>query len=783
MSSIIASEVIPEGFEGVTTEEMSDLQVYYHDQYLGKAVATFDDDFIQFDDLKVLDKMLSMVDQKETVLKHLHGRLDPHVDYACREHRYRQCKALNPKIVGVVLNRDAYQVNLFINYDYLKPASQSQLHYYQPLHSPLGLISQYQLYLSGSQDALRWSLNQALVLSKANQNVSIDGTLSGSRISGDVEQAFRIYGAKYTQHWQRHETNVGLLSTDGLLMLPTIPVLGAQVKTDHSFMVNEHVNYGTPIEVNLTTPSTVEVLKEGKTIYSEYFQAGNFFLDTKRFPVGVYQITIRITTMNNQVRTYEQLYTKNLGLPAFGYPEYSITVGMLSKGFQGDHAVLPQIDHHIIVQTNYEKRLTDHSAIQLGGIFDKSFGLVTLGWPWLGEVGDLNPSLAIDTEGDFGAGVSYNWNYKRFGINLLSRHFFARSQNNQTPYEIDSLTSNSSVDSATVTYNGSGHFISANASYESQSSGTKYRKIGVSWRKQLLKKNGWTLNANLSANRVNDQNNYKAYLNLAWSHGKIQQSMSGNYRFTQDDTNDTSWYGNYQLTYTPNRTYRWSTQYSVGDQQQSLRASVSANYDLGHVSANYYRTPDQNTYNYQLSFDEFGFVWANSKLVFSSSMPETSGVIFHIQSPDDHGKFDVAVNGHSYILAPNQSKFISLPSLTDHQVSVTSIGEKNYEIEQVMPFLFYPNTLTTYDLTAQRFYTLMGTFQYPDGRLVKKALIDGGLIFASTDDEGHSDVDVREGTTLTLTTKDGSTCQVDTKLYHPVDGLAYEDSILCAPTA
>ena len=60
-------------------------------------------------------------------------------------------------------------------------------------------------------------------------------------------------------------------------------------------------------------------------------------------------------------------------------------------------------------------------------------------------------------------------------------------------------------------------------------------------------------------------------------------------------------------------------------------------------------------------------------------------------------------------------------------------------------------------------------------------MIEGGVTFASTDESGYADLDVHQGAKLIVTTKDQRICQVDTSVYQPIDGLAYQEEILCQP--
>jgi hypothetical protein len=776
----VADNWVPEGFGNLKTSEVADLDVYFQNQYLGKFVASFDDHYIKFDNINGLRKALVMVENQDLVMSKLTGKLAPHTDYVCHKSSRKSCQLLNPKVAGVVLDRHKYRATIFINHQYLKPASRKKLEFYQPFDTSLAALSQYQLYVSGSKENLNWTLNNDFVISKANQYIIIENSLQGQRDDdGRVTHQFRVDDAEYNYIWDRYAAKGGLLNTDGLLLLPTVKVLGAQFKTDHSLMANEHINYGTPIEVNLTSPGTVQVLKDGKVIYSRYYNPGNYFLDTRYFPSGVYEVTVQIKSMNNIVSSFQRLYTRNGGLPAYDYPEYSATVGVLSNGYTDSHAVFPTMSSQLVAQVNYQSRISNHSALQIGTIFDRSFGLVTIGIPTLGSFGQIYPSIAIDSQGDYGFALSYQYSYRSLSLNLLTRRFYIKSPDDQTHHEIDNLTSHQSVDSAAVAYQIGGHSLRAAYSRETQSSGSKSRNASVSWRKVLWQSDDWTVSSNVSANRTNDQNSLLGTLNLSWRQGAWGHSASGNYRFVQHA--DHSWYGNYTLSYQPNQTYRFSTQLSQGDQQQNWQASAFANYDMGDVSAHYYHRPDgSDTYNYQVSFDHFGFVWHGGQLVFSSSMPEKSGVLLHIQSTKP-SEFDVTVDGQSHHLSGNQSQFFSLPALQEHQLSIASKGQESYLVESVMPFSFYPNTVMSFDLKAKRYYTLIGTFMYPNHRLVKDALIDGGVSFASTDHDGYSEVDLDDQAQLTLEDRKGLRCVIDASKYPPEDGLAYYEEIICQP--
>ena len=114
----LANSNVPEGFEDVSSMENAPIEFYYNGTYLGSFFATFDDDFIEIESPKELVKEMVFVENPNELLSVLNKKLSSNSHLICHYIDKRKCKGLYPDKIGIILNRNKYQANLYINHIY-----------------------------------------------------------------------------------------------------------------------------------------------------------------------------------------------------------------------------------------------------------------------------------------------------------------------------------------------------------------------------------------------------------------------------------------------------------------------------------------------------------------------------------------------------------------------------------------------------------------------------------------------------------------------------------------
>ncbi|NQY43813.1 MAG: hypothetical protein HRT87_10775, partial [Legionellales bacterium] len=250
--------MIPEGFGDISTEENSPIDLFYHEEYLGSFIATFDDDFFTFDNPSAVMEKLTFVERPELFLTELSKTLEPNIELVCNEIDKRKCKFINPDVVGVILDRNKYNVYLFVNYKFLKPAAPPDLKYIQDADNPFSVTGKRSLFVKSvykktdNTSITTMTLNNISAFSKNNYELKIFsiGSLGFDQKFKSTElPLYKMNRAVGNYRAKENIISVGTVSTNGSFLIPTSNVLGVLAQTDTTLIVNPHVQYGTPIQV------------------------------------------------------------------------------------------------------------------------------------------------------------------------------------------------------------------------------------------------------------------------------------------------------------------------------------------------------------------------------------------------------------------------------------------------------------------------------------------------------------------------------------------------------
>ena len=834
-----AADEIPEGFGDLSTEEVSDVKVYYGNNYLGRMVATFDEGYFKFEDPELLKGSLTMINDRQAVIDALSGELDPHTELACNSTNRRECKTLTPKTVAIIFNPDKYTVRLYINAKYLKPAEYPKLQYLEESNAPLSFTNQFETFIHGNQEEDHYSINFNNALAKGNNSLIVNSNLTGPAFrKTDIhgETLFRLYNVEYNHYDKRLVYSAGMLNSSSSLFTPTLTIFGARLHTNKGLMQNERINYGTPIQVNLPVQSIVEVLRDGRVIYSKFFEAGNHFLDTSSFPTGVYAITVKTIRPDNSHSEFQQLYVKNTSIPALGYPDYSISIGYLPKKLGGNET-LPTISSTAVLQSDYEKRLTRNTSFQIGEVAERHYALADIGYSWFNDISKITPSAAIATDRDYGLGLVYNLRiHKAWTLNVLFRHMYnqpsekqweeehhedphddddhhdddhhddlftalrdeapAGGENEEDLSPIDNIRQLSSVTTVTLNYNNPKFQIGAQYSNELQSSGERYHTYGLNWTQSLPSLGHILFKLVSSAVKDHEGWTYLITLSASLRHHQFTHTLATQFEKTpeaavhEDDNNWTKEL-QYNIAYNPRGTrhsFKVGVDKSADKTQYNALASMKFGEDIGFTAQGSYiqKAQHDDTYSYLVDLnhtDKLGLAMARGSLVWASDMSETSGTIVKVVTDDKTAKFDITVNNaKSFEVKANKFLFIPLKPFQRYSLTITSIGDNALDItEQPKTFILYPHNIMPIEVTAKQYYSIMGIFTYPNGDPVKDAEVNGGLSFTRTDGEGYGQLELYQGSTLELTPKEGLPCVVETHDFKPEDGFLYLDTIECKP--
>lgn len=356
-SPFVGTPKPPAGFEALLEPQRSLVDVYYGGRFLLSTMATFDPDSITFQSPEAVVAELPPLRDGALLLNQLRGALATNADHLCVRRGESKCGTIVPDIVGVIFDADRFRADVFIGPRFLVPEAP-----HIPKHLPKsdGSFSFLQnfsaAYAGSSEDADAYTLASVSTLAlRENRIAGVFSYTDADQVAVDT-LAFR-------RDRDGRELVAGLFRTLGSAQsfVGERDVYGVRYASSVNTRTDLAISRGIPLEVFLTQRARVDVLKDGRLINSEFLEAGNRILDTRRLPDGAYDVTLRIRDANG-VREDVRFFVKSTRLPPLTGRFFEFEAGRILDRRNRD--AFPGDTGHWIVRGGVTQRLSERLGIE-----------------------------------------------------------------------------------------------------------------------------------------------------------------------------------------------------------------------------------------------------------------------------------------------------------------------------------------------------------------------------------------------------------------------------------
>ena len=785
-----AMDDLPPGFENfLETDEMTMIRVQFGNLDLGESMANFNDEEITLEEpQRIFDRLKPYIRKtsQAIILNELHRTLATHMDRACTNGP--TCGLLQPKILGVIFDRNQYQARLFINPDYLIKQSSIPAKYLEEATSGFGMLNQFQFGASGNNDhnhAL--SINHNGFIGSGNWHLDYETNYTYSVAPDyDTIQQFQFRDLDLNWRHKQYYLSAGLQDTVGTLIIPTFQMVGASFQTNTELITNLNQQIATPVEVNIITPSYVDIYRNNTLIDTQYFPPGNYFLDTRSFPSGAYFLRLEIRTLNNQITTRQVYFIKTTALPLLSLPNYYISYGRLAT--LDSTTLFPTLTNLNVLSLEAKWRL--HKMFGIGehiALFNENEVINELSF--MAELNHLSMMLsgAFSNFGDTGLGFSVAGSVHGITLNSYFRQIWLKSTSADVinTYLEGTDTSNTNIGSSLafswrdINFDAglSYAYIDGAFQHNLEFGASKYFSIGAY--------HDFTLAISLDSS----ESNTSLFLQMTWNIG----SDSGGYGAVGTETQiakakDSAMTREQNIKLNVGHTFNsentnndvgTSAQIGKDGQYYSQYATTDNPYfdalqqfDFAHSQS----TGDTLSYNFKLA-TALAYAPLNNWGISHSDQP--SGALVRVNS-DIQSRYTLYIDGEPVReINNNTAYFIPLTSYREHNLQIQShaltISVPNNDIGVVV----YPGNVERVIRKAASSMILMGVFTGPDGVVLSHATIQGGIEAATTDAEGFAQVDVVQGSQLSVISKNKKVCHIKTTGLKPDEGIIFLDQIMC----
>jgi hypothetical protein len=424
-----AQDDVPAGFENLMQAQQTVIDVYLHGRYLTSTDASFTPSHIEFLQLQTLMKAMRQLpaEHAEKIRQAISGELEANQGLVCATQNQSGCGILQPDIAGVIFDESRFRADLFINPNYLGVQDNRSNEFLPRSDAGLSLLQNFGAAYAGSDSGNDYTIFGNTLFSYAESSVQAAWDVSGNN-------GARIDTLFYQHDFEGREFKAGLIKphNDGLSFAPSQSIAGFRWSSSQQTRAGDLTTQSSAIQVFLNSRAQVDILKDGRLLSSEIYQPGNQLLNTERLPAGAYNITLRISEDNGQVRSEQRYFVKEFDLPPSDYVDYFIEAGnTLSERQQ----LLPGMNGDALLRAGFRYRLRDDMGLGLAASWTGNTVLLENSLIHVGPTHRLKGSLLWSNEGDYGYAINQRLQWQSLSVTLESRRLWRENNNPTAPVQ------------------------------------------------------------------------------------------------------------------------------------------------------------------------------------------------------------------------------------------------------------------------------------------------------------------------------------------------------------
>ncbi|WP_196138746.1 TcfC E-set like domain-containing protein [Aliikangiella sp. G2MR2-5] len=767
---VITTEA-PAGFEDLMAEQSALVDVVYQGRMLGSVMVVYTIDYIRFEEPTKLLSLLENVKSPDRLLSALSLPLATNTAQICFYQGQASCGVLYPQTVGVIFDESQLRVTLFINPELQSEQALALEKYLPPSDAGPSLISSFSLVASGGDQ------REDVHTARLNNTFGFGNHRLIADFESDSESGERLDQLSLTFEQRDLSYQIGTFRTTtyGNSFYSQNDFMGLRVASTLASRTDLEQVSGTQLFVFLNERSRVEIYVDGELIDAQSYPAGNIELDTRTFPEGAYNLELKIIGDSGQERTETHFYSKSLQLPPQGEWLYFVELGY------------PEDDLRLSYPTKKQENM-----FRAGALFKpKEFlGLSTsltssriqqgleVGSYWFGDGVELQTNHARNSDQDYAHAYLVNLRMPNFYVSASYRRNHIKSvQDIDLDYAILGPRAKQTSLNIGVPLN------DANLNIFSRSSESlfsdKYRAIGVSFRKNLMRTGGLFVDWTLDASKENDERRIAAGISIRFIQGRVGFDSRMNFENRRTQNEDFShWNNSARISYSNPELALGRLHSSLGVNRSEFQSSAelqsTINSDFGYgrlildriqpeASADSQISNSENQSNYSIA-TQVNLVSGGGEVALGGDRVERSGVMLDLRDFSDKNlSFIVTVNGAEKArIQSGASSFIALQPYHTYRLSLTPKGQTLVHFDSTpREFTLYPGNVKSLQWKIQPIKVAIFQLIDPEQKPFANAFYQENGEYGRSDDQGWVQQEVPvSGLEMSFTNIEGSVCRV-----------------------
>jgi len=763
----------PEGFANLTEARTLLVDIYFGGERRGEARISTAPGSIRFaDPATVLELLPELTDRAAVEAALGAGNLAANVHLACSTTTDpARCGRLSPDVVGVIFDRDRFRLDVFLNPRFLAVRDNIEEAYIPDPQKGLAMINQVAAVVSGkvSEGDTFYNFQDSIVLASGERRLRADlsyadeGGFGAERIALEWDRPGLRYSA-------------GALWAPGSEIAGRRKLLGLGIESQIDTRLDRDEILGSPVVVYLDQRARIDILRDGRVLYSAIYEAGNQEVDTSSLPDGSYNIVLRIEEPGRPAREERRFFTKSRRIPSEGRTDFFAFAGMLIDD-AGQGSLEPT--DHPYVQGGIAHRLGTNWALSAGVEASDLGASAEIAATWLSSLALVRAAAVADDDGTYGgilqvmsAGtsrLSFNFDLRRIESDEVTPGPLAPvppagpggafGAIGLADYQ-GSYTQGGGV----ISYSLANVRLMGTFHYRDDESDRARYSIGPSVEWDVMRQGPFTLTVRGDATATERGSAGFAGLQLRMFGGRSSLTALGGARASGIDGDELGEGAVAALSGSLSRDLGGG-ELSLGagfdhqPRQDNLVASTEYRHQYGTLAGDLVHSsgPREDVTQYTLGFQTTFAVGAGALEVAGKTTTE-SLIVARVDGARDSDRFEVLVNEQLAGTIDGAAPFtLALPPYRAYDVRIRSIGEGLLAYDSAARRIgLYPGTVARLDWRASPVTIKFGRLVAPDGTPVRGASITGKGVWSETDEAGFFQIEAADDAKLTVTTRDGN---------------------------
>jgi len=771
----VISTGVPDGFDDLLEPQLALVDVYYNGQPIVSTIATYTQEWVQFDKINDVLALLTDLKDPQTIFSVLKTRMPTNSERICQFEFQQQCGFINPKVIGVIFDEATFRVDLFVNPNLINPSLIKMDKYLPASTSGLSFINSISLVASGGEqvdDIHTIQLNSVLGYENYRLQMNIDN---------DSENQTRLDQISFVYDYRDIAYEIGSFKsfTQSNGFYTQRDFIGARIQTSLSSRTDLEQVTGSSLFVFLNERSRIDIFMDDQLIDSGNYDAGNTQIDTRNFPSGAYNVELKITGISGRESTETHFYSKSLRLPPIDETLYFAEIGFPESNIDRERYQTPHPESHAVFRTGLVSRLSEKWGLNTSFVANSSDYSGELGSFLLLDKLSFQNNYILSKQEGIGSYYQLDYSLKNF---ILSGSYRKTDREAELKYDLGyELLQN---DSRQILLNVALPFESSTINFFARESNNienvTTRVYGANWRKNVLRGASSLVDFSIDATRDDIETRVLFGFNFRFFRSRLNATLSArqNHRKLRDDNNQSSnsfLDRNLRVSYRNQSETLGSLINTLDINQEQQRRSVALKSELsnehGFSRAEFQQVTNElgdnktKHFNYSIA-SRFNIVASSGKVSIGGVQRNSAGVMIDlesIQSGADNLSFAVIINGiQRATIDAGKSRFIALQPYETYNIILSPRGETLVDFENKAKVVtLYPGNIENlaWDIKQVR-VVIMQVLDVAEQPVTNARLIDF-KDYAKTDDLGWIQLRLQQSGQLKFIDQSGNECSVD----------------------